>query len=455
MDSEILTLRERLAKAGGAPAAAATAGQRAPSMPGYAQLKARIHQAVLDRVDLESLQKLSPERIRDELRLLVEEMLDEETLPINDIERRSLVRDIQNEMLGLGPLELLLCDPSVSDILINTHSKVYVERRGKLELTEVRFSDDAHLLKIIDKIVSRVGRRIDESCPMVDARLPDGSRVNAIIPPLAIDGPIVSIRRFSADPLRLQDLVSYKSLTPGMADILQGLGKAEVNILISGGTGSGKTTMLNVISGFISPEERIVTIEDAAELQLQQPHVVRLETRPPNIEGKGEVTQRSLVRNALRMRPDRIILGEVRGGEALDMLQAMNTGHEGSMATIHANNPREALTRLENMISMAAATLPVKAMRQQISSAIGVVVQVARLTDGKRKVLSIAEITGMEGEVITMQEVFSFKQSGVDQGGKVLGAFRASGVRPRFCERLKSFGVEVDEALFDPSRDLG
>ena len=381
-------------------------------------------------------------------------MLDEETVPINDIERRSMIRDIQNEMLGLGPLELLLDDPSVSDILINTHAQVYVERRGKLELTDVRFSDDAHLLKIIDKIVSRVGRRIDESCPMVDARLPDGSRVNAIIPPLAIDGPIVSIRRFSADPLRLQDLVAYKSMTPGMADILQGLGKAEVNILISGGTGSGKTTMLNVLSGFISPEERIVTIEDAAELQLQQPHVVRLETRPPNIEGQGEVTQRALVRNALRMRPDRIILGEVRGGEALDMLQAMNTGHEGSMATIHANTPRDALTRLENMISMAASSLPSKAMRQQISSAVGVVLQVSRLTDGKRKLVSLQEVTGMEGDVITMQEIFHFKQTGLGENGAVLGHFCATGIRPRFLERLRTYGVSIADSVFDPTRQF-
>jgi pilus assembly protein CpaF len=355
-------------------------------------------------------------------------------------------------VLGFGPLEPLLEDPTVSDILVNTHKQVYVERYGKLELTDVTFTDDAHLMKIIDKIVSRVGRRIDESSPMVDARLPDGSRVNAIIPPLAIDGPIMSIRRFSAEPLKLQDLVDFNSMTAPMAEILQGLGKAKVNILISGGTGSGKTTMLNVISGFISHSERIVTVEDAAELQMQQPHIVRLETRPPNIEGNGEVTQRALVRNALRMRPDRIILGEVRGGEALDMLQAMNTGHEGSMATIHANTPRDALTRLENMVSMAAASLPSKATRQQISSAIGVVVQVARLTDGKRKVISITEITGMEGDMITLQEIFTFKQTGTDEKGAVKGHFCATGVRPRFAERLRSFGVEVAENLFDPTR---
>jgi pilus assembly protein CpaF len=357
-------------------------------------------------------------------------------------------------LLGFGPLEPLLADPTVSDILVNTYKQVYVERHGKLELSNVTFTDDAHLMKIIDKIVSRVGRRIDESSPMVDARLPDGSRVNAIIPPLAIDGPIMSIRRFSADPLKLQDLVDFNSMTAAMAEVLQGLGKSKVNILISGGTGSGKTTMLNVVSGFISPNERIVTVEDAAELQLQQPHIVRLETRPPNIEGNGEVTQRALVRNALRMRPDRIILGEVRGAEALDMLGAMNTGHEGSMATIHANTPRDALTRLENMISMASANLPPKAMRQQISSAIGVIVQVARLTDGKRKVLSITEITGMEGDMITIQEIFTFRQTGTSEAGVVQGGFVATGVRPRFAERLKNFGVTVPENLFDPTRSF-
>jgi pilus assembly protein CpaF len=418
----------------------------------YQELKHHIHQTLLDRVDLESMQRLSQEQIRDELKMLVERLLEEETVVINDTERKNLTRDIQNEMLGFGPLETLLADPSVSDILVNTYKQVYVERHGRLELTDVTFTDDTHLMKIIDKIVSRVGRRIDESSPMVDARLPDGSRVNAIIPPLAIDGPIMSIRRFAAEPLRLADLVGYKSLTADMAEILMGLGKAKVNILISGGTGSGKTTLLNVISGFISASERIVTIEDAAELQLQQPHIVRLETRPPNIEGKGEVTQRALVRNALRMRPDRIILGEVRSGEALDMLQAMNTGHEGSMATIHANSPRDALTRLENMISMAAATLPTKAMRQQISSAISVVVQVARLTDGKRKVISMQEITGMEGEMITMQEIFTFKQTGLGEDGAVLGHFSATGVRPRFLERLHVFGITISETLFDPTR---
>ncbi|MGV8869116.1 MULTISPECIES: CpaF family protein [Janthinobacterium] len=444
-----MSIRERL----GNGKIATLTPQRAPAIDNrsYRELKQRIHALLLERVDLESMQRLTQEQIRDELRSLVERLLDEEAVVINDVERKNLTRDIRNEMLGFGPLETLLSDPTVSDILVNGHKQVYVERRGKLELTDVVFNDDAHLMKIIDKIVSRVGRRIDESSPMVDARLPDGSRVNAIIPPLAIDGPVMSIRRFSVDPLRLADLVAYTSMTAEMAEVLQGLGKAKMNILISGGTGSGKTTMLNVISGFIGHTERIVTVEDAAELQLQQPHVVRLETRPPNIEGKGEVSQRALVRNALRMRPDRIILGEVRGAEALDMLGAMNTGHEGSMATIHANTPRDAITRLENMISMAAANLPSKAIRQQISSAISVVVQVSRLIDGKRKVTSIQEITGMEGDVITMQEIFSFKQTGVGESGAVVGYFSASGIRPHFLERLKSFGIGISSAVFEPT----
>ncbi|MEF9930366.1 MAG: CpaF family protein [Massilia sp.] len=439
----------RVPRGAQAPRAAAVRGGPIDNRA-YHQLKSRIHEALLDRIDLESMQRLNGDQIRQELRLLVERLLEEEMVVINDAERKMLTRDIQNEMLGFGPLEPLLEDPTVSDILVNTHKQVYVERRGKLELTDVTFTDEAHLMKIIDKIVSRVGRRIDESSPMVDARLPDGSRVNAIIPPLAIDGAVMSIRRFSADPLRLADLVAYGSMTADMAEVLQGLGKAKINIVISGGTGSGKTTMLNVISGFISHNERIVTVEDAAELQLQQPHVVRLETRPANIEGKGEVTQRALVKNALRMRPDRIILGEVRGEEAMDMLGAMNTGHEGSMATLHANTPREALTRLENMISMAAPNLPPKAMRQQISSAVGVVVQVSRLTDGKRKVLSITEVTGMEGDVITMQEIFTFRQTGVADDGTVLGQSTATGVRPHFAERLRTFGVNLAPHIFEP-----
>jgi pilus assembly protein CpaF len=418
----------------------------------YQELKVRIHQKLLDRVDLAVMESLTPERLKEEIAILVERLLSEEAMVVNDSERASLVRDIQHEMLGLGPLEPLLADPTISDILVNSHSQVYVERRGKLERTDIRFADDAHLMKIIDKIVSRVGRRIDESSPMVDARLPDGSRVNAIIPPVALDGPIVSIRRFAVIPLKIEDILQYKTLTPEMASILQGLAKAKVNMLISGGTGSGKTTMLNILSGYIPASDRMVTIEDAAELQLQQPHVVRLETRPPNIEGKGEVTQRSLVKNALRMRPDRIILGEVRGAEAVDMLQAMNTGHEGSLATIHANTARDALSRLENMIGMAGLNLPPKAARQQISSAITAILQIGRLADGKRKVMSIQEITGMEGEIITMQEIFAFRQTGVAPDGTVQGHFSATGVRPKFIDRLRAHGVIVPDNLFDPTR---
>lgn len=418
----------------------------------YQELKFRIHQKLLDRVDLSVMESLTPERLKEEIAILVERLLSEEATVVNDSERASLVRDIQHEMLGLGPLEPLLADPTIADILVNSHSQVYVERRGKLERTDIRFADDAHLMKIIDKIVSRVGRRIDESSPMVDARLPDGSRVNAIIPPVALDGPIVSIRRFAVVPLKIEDIIQYKTLTPEMASILQGLATAKVNMLISGGTGSGKTTMLNILSAYIPASERIVTIEDAAELQLQQPHVVRLETRPPNIEGKGEVTQRSLVKNALRMRPDRIILGEVRGAEAVDMLQAMNTGHEGSLATIHANTARDALSRLENMIGMADLNLPPKAARQQISSAITAILQIGRLADGKRKVMSIQEITGMEGEIITMQEIFAFRQTGVAPDGTVQGHFSATGVRPKFVDRLRAHGVMVPDTLFDPTR---
>ena len=418
----------------------------------YQELKKTMHQLILDRIDLERLKRLTSEQFKHELALLVGRIIEEERIVLNQQERHNLVLDIQHEMLGFGPLEPLLSDPSVSDILVNTYAKVYVERRGQLELTDISFHDNAHLMKIIEKIVSRVGRRVDEASPMVDARLPDGSRVNAIIPPLAVDGPLLSIRRFSAVPLTMENLLSYKSLSPPMVQVLAALGRAKVNILISGGTGSGKTTLLNLISGYISAAERIVTIEDAAELQLRQPHVVRLETRPPNIEGKGEVTQRALVRNALRMRPDRIILGEVRGAESLDMLQAMNTGHEGSLATIHSNTPRDALSRLENMVSMSGVNLTIRATRQQVCSAITVVVQVARLIDGCRKLVSIQEITGMEGEIITMQEIFRFEQLGVDANGRVKGHFMATGVRPRFAERLRLFGVPVPDDVFDPNR---
>jgi pilus assembly protein CpaF len=445
-----MTLRERLAGSDDAEIPAAPPPETMSNA--YQELKKSMHQMILERIDLERLKRLTPEQFKHELALLVQRIIEEERIALNQNERHKLVQDIQHEMLGFGPLEPLLADPTVSDILVNTYASTYVERRGKLELTDIVFHDNAHLMKIIEKIVSRVGRRVDESSPMVDARLPDGSRVNAIIPPLAVDGPLVSIRRFGASPLTVQNLLDYKSVTPPMIKVLESLGLAKVNILISGGTGSGKTTMLNLISGFIPGNERIVTIEDAAELQLRQPHVVRLETRPPNIEGKGEVTQRALVRNSLRMRPDRIILGEVRGPEALDMLQAMNTGHEGSLATIHANTPRDALARLENMVGMAGVSLTPRAIRQQIASAITVVLQASRLADGTRKVVSMQEITGMEGDIISMQEIFRFEQTGIDADGKVQGHFCATGVRPRFADRLRMFGAAVPEDNFDPDR---
>jgi pilus assembly protein CpaF len=418
----------------------------------YLTLRKNLHRIIFERIDLERLQKLGPEQLKRDLSLLVERIIDDEKMVVNQTERRRLVLDMQHEMLGYGPLEPLLNDATVSDILVNTYSQVYVERRGKLELTPITFHDNAHLLKIIEKIVSRVGRRVDESSPMVDARLPDGSRVNAIIAPLALDGPILSIRRFSVTPLTMTDLLHHKSLTPPMAQLLESLSKAKINILISGGTGSGKTTLLNVLSGFIPVDERVITIEDAAELQLQQPHVVRLETRPPNIEGKGEVPQRALVRNALRMRPDRIILGEVRGGEALDMLQAMNTGHEGSFATIHANSPRDALSRLENMVGMAGANLTARSTRQQVASAITVVLQVMRLTDGRRRIVSVQEVTGMEGDTITMQEIFIFRRTGVAPDGTVLGHYCATGICPQFDQRLTEFGVAVPDSIYDPTK---
>ncbi len=425
--------------------------QRAAPSAQYHALKETLHGRLLGRIDLEVMGSMTPQRLREELGLLVERLVVESGAALNGAERKRIVQDIQDEVMGLGPLEPLLADPTVSDILVNGPHHVYVERLGKLEKTHVDFSDADHLMKIIDKIVSRVGRRVDESSPMVDARLPDGSRVNAIIPPLALDGPLLSIRRFAVVPLTMADLKGNRSLTPALAELLSAMVRAKMNILISGGTGAGKTTLLNVLSSSIPASERIVTIEDAAELQLQQPHVVRLETRPPNIEDKGEVSQRALMRNSLRMRPDRVILGEVRGAEVLDMMQAMNTGHEGSMATVHANSPRHALTRLENMAGYGGVTMTPQAMRQQISSAIMAVIQIARLNDGRRRLVSLQEITGMEGDIITMQEIHRFTQTGIAPDGTVLGHFRATGVRPKFMDRLKAYGVSLPDETFDPT----
>jgi pilus assembly protein CpaF len=409
----------------------------------FQEVKARLHRAIITRMDLTKLNTLSPERVHTEVTRLVEELLLAENLPLSTIERDRLVSEVNHELFGLGPLEPLLADPTISDILVNSHANVFIERRGKLEKTSITFKDDEHLMRVIERIVSTVGRRIDEAQPMVDARLPDGSRVNAIIPPLAIDGPTLSIRRFGTDPLRMAALIENGALTKEIAILFEMCVKARLNIIISGGTGAGKTTLLNALSAFIPLDERIVTIEDSAELQLQQPHVVRLETRPPNIEGKGEITQRDLVRNSLRMRPDRIVIGEVRGGEAIDMLQAMNTGHDGSLTTIHANSPRDALSRMETMIQMTGMRLSDRAMRQQIASAVNLVIQVARLTDGTRRITSISEITGMEGETTTMQEIFQFERTGVDAKGTVMGRFRTTGIRPRFAERLKQYGMQL------------
>jgi pilus assembly protein CpaF len=418
------------------------------SVQSFQEVKSRLHRALINRMDLSKLGALSPEQVHAEVSRLAETVLAQEAMPLSGSERERLIKDIQHELFGLGPLEPLLADPTISDILVNSHNMIYVERRGKIEATNVAFKDDEHLMRVIERIVSSVGRRIDESSPMVDARLKDGSRVNAIIPPLSIDGPVLSIRRFGAVPLRMDSLIENKALTNDIADMLEMCVNARLNILISGGTGAGKTTLLNALSAYISEEQRIVTIEDSAELQLQQPHVVRLETRPPNIEGRGEVTQRDLVRNALRMRPDRIVIGEVRGGEAIDMLQAMNTGHDGSLTTIHANTPRDALSRLETMIQMTGMRLSERAMRQQVAAAIDLVLQVARLSDGSRRVTSISEITGMEGDTITMQEIFMYERTGLNQG-QVIGRFRPTGIRPRFAEKLKAYGMQLPRIFFE------
>ncbi|HET6647862.1 MAG TPA: CpaF family protein [Pyrinomonadaceae bacterium] len=415
----------------------------------FQEMKSRLHRALINRMDLTKLNTLTPDQVHAEVSRLAESVLAQEAMPLSASERERLVNDVQHELFGLGPLEPLLADSTISDILVNSFRKIYIERRGKLEITNVAFKDDEHLMRVIERIVSSVGRRIDESSPMVDARLKDGSRVNAIIPPLSIDGPVLSIRRFGAEPLRMNMLIENKALTRDIADMLQMCVTARLNVLISGGTGAGKTTLLNALSAYIPEDERIVTIEDSAELQLQQPHVVRLETRPPNIEGRGEVTQRDLVKNALRMRPDRIVIGEVRGGEAIDMLQAMNTGHDGSLTTVHANTPRDALSRLETMIQMTGMRLSDRAMRQQMASALDLVVQVARLSDGTRRLTSIAEITGMEGETITMQEIFLFERTGVDPQGQVVGRFRPTGIRPRFAERLKAAGMQLPRVFFE------
>jgi len=421
----------------------------------FQQIKSRIHRRLLERLNLSNLERLEREEVVGAIGKVVQDLITQESLPLNLDERELVVRQVVDEIFGLGPLEPLIQDPEVSDILVNTASQVFIERHGKLEPTEVRFQDDRHLLQVIDRIVSAVGRRIDDSSPMVDARLPDGSRVNAIIPPLAIDGPHLSIRKFKRDALSGEDLIRTNSLTEPMLELLSGIVKARLNVLISGGTGAGKTTLLNVLSSFIPTNERIVTIEDSAELQMRQPHVVRLETRAANVEGQGHVPQRLLLINSLRMRPDRIVVGEVRGPEAVDMLQAMNTGHDGSLTTLHANTPRDALSRLETMISMASLNLADKAMRQQIASAIDVVIQVTRMSDGTRKVIQVAEIVGMEGDIITMQDIFVFQRQGLDEEGNIRGRFRATGIRPRFAERLKAWGIELPSDIFSPLAAVG
>jgi len=427
-------------------------GNRMPARqaytPEYQDLKFTLHRKLLDRINLEILSSMGGDRVRAEIRTAIVKLIDEEKTPLSLVEKERVIEEVLNEVFGLGPLEPLLQDPTVADILVTTPRLVYVERAGKLYRTPVEFKDNAHLVRIIEKIVSRVGRRIDESSPMVDARLPDGSRVNAVIPPIAVDGPLLSIRRFGRDPLQAEDLVKNLSMTEGMLELLRACVKARLNIIISGGTGAGKTTLLNVLSSYIPEDERIVTIEDSAELQLRQIHVARMETRPPNIEGQGAIKIRQLVINALRMRPDRIIVGEVRGEEALDMLQAMNTGHDGSLTTIHANSPRDAIGRLEVMVGMANANMGIRAIRQQVSSAVDLFVQVARLSDGSRRITHITECIGMEGDQVTTQEIFLFDKTGLGENGRVRGRFRATGIRPKFYERLVASGIQLPTSLF-------
>ncbi|MCA2970802.1 MAG: CpaF family protein [Acidobacteriaceae bacterium] len=428
--------------------------RRSGPQPEYQQLKFTLHRKLLDKINLEALAMIDNQRVRGEVRQALIALIDGEPTLLSSVEKQQICDEVLDEVFGLGPLEPLLVDPTISDILVNGSKQVYVERRGLLELTNVTFRDDQHLLRIIDKIVSQVGRRVDESNPMVDARLSDGSRVNAIIPPLALDGPLMSIRRFSQDKLMPSDLVSKKALTQGMMELLEAAVKAHMNIIIAGGTGAGKTTLLNALSAFIAPKERIVTIEDAAELQLKQPHVARLETRPPNLEGNGAVRQRELLINSLRMRPDRIVVGEVRGGEALDMLQAMNTGHDGSLTTIHANTPRDAVGRLEVMVSLANANMQLVSIRQQIASAVHIFVQAARLSDGSRRVTSITEVTGMEGDMVTLQDIFVFEKRGLGPNNEVLGRFAATGIRPKFYEKLLAAGIKLRNDLFDEVLDV-
>jgi pilus assembly protein CpaF len=420
----------------------------------YQQVKADLHRKILDRLDLEKLGKTSGDSARDEVLVVIRSAVNGEVVPLSFAERERLSREILDEIFGLGPLEQLLKDPGISDILVNRYDRVYVEKAGKLELTTLAFKDNIHLMQIIERIVSRVGRRVDESSPMVDARLADGSRVNAIIPPLALDGPCLSIRRFGREPVTARQMIENQTLTESMLELMSAMVKGRLNIIVSGGTGAGKTTLLNVLSGYIPNTDRVVTIEDAAELQMKQENIVRLETRPPNIEGKGAVRQRQLVINSLRMRPDRIVVGEVRGEEAFDMLQAMNTGHEGSLTTVHANSPRDAMARIENMVSMANLNIPERAVRHQIASAIHAVIQIARLSDGTRKVTTISEITGMQDDSIFMHDIFTFDRSGIDENGKVRGAFRATGIRPKFAERLATSGARLRPALFESKAEV-
>src|SRR6266852_2699271 len=428
--------------------------QKAALKPEYQELKFTLHRKLLDKINLEALATIDNQRVRAEVRQAVISLIDAEPTLLSSLEKQQISEEVLDEVFGLGPLEPLLQDPAISDILVNTYKQVYIEKKGLLELTTVRFRDDQHLLRIIDKIVSQVGRRVDESTPMVDARLSDGSRVNAIIPPLAVDGPLLSIRRFSTDKLMPADLVDRMAMTPGMMELLEASVKAKMNVIISGGTGAGKTTLLNALSAFISPKERIVTIEDAAELQLKQPHVVRLETRPPNLEGNGAERERELLINCLRMRPDRIVVGEVRGAEALDMLQAMNTGHDGSLTTIHANSPRDGISRLEVMVALANSNMQLTSIRQQIAAAVHLLVQASRLSDGSRRVVSLTEVTGMEGDMVTLQDIFVFEKRGLNAEGKVLGRFCATGIRPKCSDKLLAADIRLSPGRFDQSLEI-